>query len=420
MLPLNQNTDFPQVGIAPNGVETGATALKGPHSGVIKVDINEYGFKSAGKHEANPEALGNLLNDIRNGFIVDVNEDEEAQRKEKAAKEKEIGVLQSQKAAKESALRIVQEVEIPGAHEEISGLRQQENLIDIEKEKKKTQKEGPGFKSNFNLNIYWPVFFMATIFLYGFYTSAFYTAFFMDIAKAASTATADNISSLFNTAFNIEAFKVFNLHWFAPIIFFVFALVLHIFFESKSRHRRASLAGMLSLILIADCLLAYFIEYNSHMIHELNGLADPDWAFYSSPRFYLVLFLGFFTCLGWSLILYAIKEELHKEDPDKMAELLKQPIREKTEALKAKIEELKTRAITLEGEIREMDRAIQQMIEQLRQLIYNVSDLDKRITAFYDGWLRYVNGLKNKHELISANEAVMTTFRAQHLIKTAA
>jgi hypothetical protein len=75
------------------------------------------------------------------------------------------------------------------------------------------------------------------------------------------------------------------------------------------------------MVLLAYSLLAYFIEYNSHIVYELNGMTDENWAFYKSPRFYLVLFLGFFTCLGWSLILHGIKMEYQKTDLEGQAKI---------------------------------------------------------------------------------------------------
>lgn len=381
---------------------------------VIRVDLHDYGFKQAGATGAEPAALKNYLDDIHNGFVVDVNENEDEQRKEREKREVEIDKLHDEKTNKEAELRKIKEAEIPAAKEQISRIKQQSSELDVERAKQSGQTK----RSNFNLNLYWPVFVLATIFLYGFYMSAFHTAFFKDMAKALAGANADNISELLNTVFNKQAFLEFNLHWFAPIIFFVFSMVLHIVFDTDKKQRPYLLAGTLAFILIADCLLAYFIEYNSHLIQTLNGLTDETWAFYKSPRFYLVLFLGFFTCLGWSMMLHAIKSEYQKEDFDEVVRLQKLQLREKENELLAKIEENQKSAIMIESQILQIQQLIERKTKQLNNLVYSVSDLEKRITAFYGGWLTFIANLKNNMTLKTANETVMNEFRNLYLKKS--
>ncbi len=374
---------------------------------VMRVDLHDYGFKQAGATGADPAALRNYLNDIHNGFIVDVNDNEDEQKRERERREGEIDKLTEEKVTTEASLRKIREAEIPAVKEKISSLKQQASQLDIDRAKK----SGESKRSSFNLSLYWPVFAMATIFLYGFYMSAFHTAFFKDMAKAISEADSGNISELLNTVFNKEAFTEFNLHWFAPIIFFVFAMVLHIVFEAEPKIRSYLLAATLLLILVADCLLAYFIEYNSHYIQLLNGTANPNWAFYESPRFYLVLFLGFFTCLGWSMILHGIKEEYQKEDVEEVTRLQKQQLRDKETELLLNIEELQKKAIDVEAQVQRIAQLIERKTKQLNNTVYSVSDLEKRITAFYAGWLTFVANLKNNSALKAANETVMYEFR---------
>lgn len=390
---------------------------KGPvveQPSIIKVDLHDYGFKQAGATGADAYALKNYLDDIRNGFIVDVNENEDEQRKEREKREAEIDKLQEEQIIKQSGLRKIREAEIPSAKEQIGNLKQRVADLEVERVKQK----GETRRSSFNLNLYWPVFAMATIFLYGFYMSAFHTAFFKDMEKALSEANSDNISEILNTVFNIQAFYEFNLHWFAPTIFFVFAMVLHIVFDMDKRQRPFLLAGTLLLILIADCLLAYFIEYNSHLIQALNGAATEDWKFYDSPRFYLVLFLGFFTCLGWSLILHAIKTEYQKEDFDEVIRVQKKQLKDEEIELQTKIEELQKSAIDIEGQLQQVQQLIERKTQQLNNLVYSVSDLEKRITTFYGGWLTFIANIRNNTALKTANEAIMADFRNSHFNKT--
>ena len=372
----------------------------------VKVDLRELGYEKAGATKGNLESLKNILQNILNGYMVDVNEDEETQYKEKEKIKLEQETLNSEKISQESELKKITSTDIPNLDEQISGYIQDHLVLEIDHKKTKDK----SIRNNFNLNLYWPVFLLATIFLYGFYLSAFHSAFFKDINKAASEADSTNISDLLNTVFNIEAFKSFNLHWFAPIIFFVFSIGLHIILEADKKYRGFLFTGALIFILIADCLIAYFIEYNSHVIQTLNGMTDGDWVFYKSPRFYLVLFLGFFTCLGWSLILHAIKGEYEKQDTDSILKKEKQKINAKEKVLKEKIAVLNKAAIDIEATINKIKLQIESKSLQLETFYYSKSNLNKRITSYYDGWLSYVTGLKNNQELITEAEKIKAEF----------
>jgi hypothetical protein len=378
---------------------------------VIKVDLHDYGLMKAGATGAEPTALKNLLNDIRNGFIVDENENDAEQIKERENKEKEIAQLIQEKTEKESSIRKINEVQIPTLKDKITVIKGDMNRLEIDKLKADKSKT----INKFNLNLYWTVFIFATIFLYAFYLSAFHTAFIKDMSKSISEANGENISELLNQVFNKSAFQEFHMHWLAPVIFYVFGLVIHIVYDAESRHKAFSIGAVLLFILTADCLIAYFIEYNSHLIQVLNGMPTEDWAFYKSPRFYLVLFLGFFTCLGWSIILHAIKGEYLKEDTDLVFRTKLLQLREQEDELNKQVDQLKQEVITIESTAKQLQATIDLKTKQLNNIVYSVTNLEKRITAFYDGWITYVANLRNNAGLIASSESVFGEFKAQYL-----
>jgi hypothetical protein len=379
----------------------------------VRLNLKEHGFKRAGATSGDYHALANDLEDIRNGYIVDVSEDENEQQRDREKRAAEIEALQKQKGEKEAALRKIKEVEIPETKETVSRTRQQIDNVDLDKQKNTSNKN----RSKFNLGLYWPVFLFATIFLWGFYTSAFHTAFFRNIGNEITQADASNISNILNTIFNIQAFKEFNLHWFAPIIFFVFGLVLHIVVDQESKSKYVSLAAVLLLILTADCLVAYFIEENSHVVSQITG-QEVTSVFYKSPRFYLVLFLGFFTCLGWSIILHAIKQEYLKTDADEIARLQKKHLQNQETEKVSFLQEIQKKAIDLEGETKQLETTIERKVKQLDSVFFSTTLLEKRITAFYSGWITFISQLSDNAALIEASESTMNEFKNTFLKKS--
>jgi cell division septum initiation protein DivIVA len=378
-------------------------------SSFFKINLRRFGYEKAGASMGNINVLKNILSDILNGYYIDQSENEEEQSKIKEEKQKEIEELEKQLQNKENDVKMIKEVAIPSFKDKMQKL--EKTIEDI---KIAATKKADDILSRFNLGIYWPVFIMATVFLYGFYLSAFHSAFFKNIQEAVSNADANSIGSVLNTVFNISAFKEFNLHWFAPIIFFVFALVLHIVFESKSKYKTGYLILIISMVLLADSLLAYFVEFNSHIVYELNGMADENWAFYKSPRFYLVLFLGFFTCLGWSLILHGIKMEYHKTDLEGQAKIKIDIINKEISLIQNEIQNQQNICIQSEGEVKSLKEKIQYRKERLNMIVYTLKALEKRITAFCDGWLTYVSHLDESIQSISM-EAIENFHKEQKL-----
>ena len=158
--------------------------------------------------------------------------------------------------------------------------------------------------------------------------------------------------------------------------------------------------GVLLFILTADGLIAFFIEKNNHTVETLLGTADETWIFYTSPVFYMVLILGFFSCVGWSIILYQLKTEFPSKDkrPAKIADREKTNIQKRIYELNQKIAAFEGDVIDLEKEIEILTGRIKNLEVERGQTSFSIPILRKNITTFYNGWLSYINGLRNAEE----------------------
>jgi hypothetical protein len=175
--------------------------------------------------------------------------------------------------------------------------------------------------------------------------------------------------------------------------------------------------GTLSFILLADALLAYFVENKSHEVKVMMGLDEPNYHFYTSAVFYMVLVMGYCTCLGWSVILHQIKEEYGKKDVEKIAKMEIEIRKEKRLALVNQVQDLKALLITHEGGINKLRKEIEGLKKIREQIALSMSDLEQRITNFYDGWLIYVNKVSDNTELKNECDAILRKFYQQHIYK---
>jgi hypothetical protein len=380
---------------------------------VVRVNLRDYGFKKAGHHEADAKALENLFNQILNGYIIDENANEERQLKEQQRIDAQIGEIDQQAENLQMEIRKINETDIPKIQNTIDFLDDEVNNIKLEVI---NYAQNPNHLNKFNLNLYWLVFIPATIFLYLFYVSAVYSGFFRDVINEVQQAGTNGIASVLAAIFAKKAFTEFNLHWFAPVIFFVFGIVLHVAYE-PSKWRVIKMLGTLSFILLADALLAYFVENKSHEVKVMMGLDEPNYHFYTSAVFYMVLVMGYCTCLGWSVILHQIKEEYGKKDVEKIAKMEIEIRKEKRLALVNQVQDLKALLITHEGGINKLRKEIEGLKKLREQIALSMSDLEQRITNFYDGWLIYVNKVSDNTELKNECDAILRKFYQQHVYK---
>lgn len=357
----------------------------------IKRNLENYAYVEAGKTGGDPAAFSACLERILEGHIVNESHDEVKQQAEQDKVMKEIDDFELKTRTLETKIKDLEEVQIPDYKRRIQESKKDiEDLVVIRAEDLVKDSQ-----ANFNFWAYLSIFIPLTVFLYAFYVSTFHNAFFRDIAQQITTADASNISSVLNTVFNGSAFIEFHLHWFAPIIFFAFGMVLHRFIDGDSKWRFVWLIAIVLFIFFADGLLAYFIESNNHKLEILMGMNEDEWIFYKSPVFIMVLVMGFFTCMGWSILLHSLREEKGKMNPKAVA-------RKKIAFLKIKIKEIEELIVTVKSEIlkskAEVDNLkckIESLKRELEVIHYGVNELRLNINTFYSGWLKYIVNLND-------------------------
>jgi hypothetical protein len=380
---------------------------------VEKGNMNDLGYIRAGRNNGDPLALKSSFNLIQSGVIVDENNNEQKQKEKLDSLDKSIDEMKLQINDNKTAIEKIDRIGLPGIEQEIDNNKHKIELI---RENARNIKYD---RNRFNLILTWTGFIAGFLYLYLFYVSAIHSALFRNIANEAANANKDTIGLLLNNIFNVTAFKEFNIHWFAPIIFFIFALILHFSLEIKSKLVKWQVVTIVVFfVLIADGLLAYSIENNNHTLSKLMGLSDGTWVFYKSFVFYMVLFFGFFTSMGWSLILHKLANEFESANPERKAEeeigliekTLRQLFVEKGIAGTARIEN--TNAInSLEEKIKSLENS-------KTNVHYSLVDLEKNIDDFYNGWLSYLNGLRSDMHKKNECEDIYINFKSANFKKS--
>lgn len=376
---------------------------------IEKGNMNELGYTRAGRNNGDALALKNSFELIKSHGIVADNNNEQNQNERIGLIDKKIEDLKLEINSRQGNVEKIDQIELPGIEREVVFNKQKIEEI------KRNALNSKYDRNKFNLILTWVGFIAGFFYLYLFYVSAIHSALFRNIAAEVAKASNNNFGALLNNVFNVSAFKEFNIHWFAPIVFFIFALILHFTLEIKTKYIRWSVAGIVVFfVLIADGLLAYSIENNNHTVSKLMGLSDGTWTFYKSFVFYLVLFFGFFTSIGWSLILHKLANEFESGNPERKAaeeirnieKTLRQLYVEKGVAGTERIENINTIASLVEK--------IKSLEASKSNAHYSLVDLEKNIDDFYNGWLSYLNGLKSEINRKQECESIYIRFKSEN------
>lgn len=228
-----------------------------------------------------------------------------------------------------------------------------------------------------------------TLYLFVFYSSTFYSAFFKDFSEAADLGIkaamfdAQTVSHAFNSGIT-ELLFVLS----APIIFMGLGYCLHVFNSQKSKSKYLKSAAILSITFVFDCILAFLIAKSIYDTEALNMLGDlPPYTIsmaFTEVNFWAVIFCGFIVYLIWGIVFsmaYTAYENLHSNKAE-------------IEALEVKLNSIKQKIAGIESAIiliKKKQTELNGKRAALQQSINNNIYIDKNairvaLTDFFSGW----------------------------------
>ncbi|GEM_PF-920937 len=412
---LNGQSD--QSVVSPEKSESSAVAPV-PHpwesAAVKRVNMRDYGFEQSGVHRGDASALDNLLRQIMNGRLIDENANLEQQQKHQAQIGEQIAELEKECEGVLFQQKQIEEVEIPRAQAELQRLDEELHQIRLDDSQGKYAQ-----KDTLNRFALWKYGIAAVaglVYIVFFYTSAVYSGMIRNVgAEIESGDSTANASTLFATVFVKGAFSVFDFHWIAPVLLLMFAFLLdYIWDHATGKARYFWMVVAVLMVLFLDALIAYKIEEQGQYFKTLMGLDQADHRWYTSADFWIVLMMGFVATLIWGVLVYAFKAELGKTDARKIVNLEIAHRNTMKAAADNFIYDLKGKINELGAQLAKMYVSIKHLRVQQRSLKVSLSELEKSVTDFYDGWLAYLNSRGNCETIKGQCEAVLTTFSTIH------
>jgi hypothetical protein len=359
-----------------------------------KMTYRQWGYVQAGKTKASITSLEPCLLSVVQQKKLEMAADEQLQEEHRSEIEKEIAGLVGQKNVKENC-KSAKEKSLDFEERKIEDYKR-------EREEIKTNPNvvlggDPPSKATFIIGAF--IIAMLTIYLFVFYSSASYSAFFKTFtvndgtveaifdAQAISKALAQSVTELL-------------LICLIPAIFLGLGYLIHKF-SSEMKKKSNSLARKVGYILaivllfvvtfVFDAILAYSID---EKIYNLNKFIDtPDYSVslaFQDVRFWLIIFSGFVVYVIWGLVFNFVMDAYYQLD---RVNVRLRALEEKIADSKSQCNLLKEDIQNLTNEITQLEAEIEKKRVDQNKSIFTPDAIALEINNFVAGWLAFMGGL---------------------------
>lgn len=230
-----------------------------------------------------------------------------------------------------------------------------------------------------------------TIYLFVFYISATYSAFFKDFSNDSLTAAIFDAQALNNAlkAGWLEGVLVLTI----PSVFLGLGYVIHMVQKEKGIKNVLRLIALFIITFLFDALLAYQIEKKIYEFNKtLDSLPYNLQIALGEAEFWMIIFAGFVVYIIWGLVFDITMKE--HENMDKINGFVKTKLEElkRLRAAKGEITEeinnLKRKVVEITGKIEELQTVIDGFIMNLKQyLLYH--------NQYKEGWYQAIGSELN-------------------------
>lgn len=359
----------------------------------VKQNLEEFGFKTAGKSDGSVDAFLQGLNLIRNGNIIEAGNDLEKRKKKEKEITDQVDQIEKDRAAMQQEIKKVNQILIPNLRKKIVDLMEEIRSIKLNMTERKV---ASGFnKEKFTSYLILTV--ALSIYLFIFYSSVLYGAFFNDTLSVLESSDSPDLSLMLNSIFSPDALinpgKVGIFTYGGTFFIFALGFLPHIFLHSENVWKKYGGALFsFSLPLLLDALLAYKIDASMEQVKALIGM-ESDPKFWLHPNFWLVILFGYLAYLVWGIIVEAAFTEWGKRDHLAVG-------RAKIKLLKEKINDQETEILDHKLNICEMEKVIQlkeldkvALQKQLDSTTYSVTEMLVSLDSYVRGFYNYLNYL---------------------------
>ncbi len=394
-------------------ITKGLFAVKDPEPALpapVKEVEKKASFQDDGHHQAyllggSTAGLRVCLQKVYFNFKERIKEDtdkqEELKRPARIALEEQKGNIERW----ENRIRELREEHIPAIKRKIEVLKEEKS--NIRKNPQEIIGDVTG-KASFYIGTI--ILLFLTLYLFTFYSSASYSAFFKEFtlnqigvansifdAQALSKAVKDGV---------MELVLILTI----PFVFLGLGYLIHKLQESKGLMKFVKIATLVVVTFIFDAILAYEITEKIYNIKKENSFGDvPEYSIgtaLSSINFWLIIFAGFIVYLIWGFVFDFVLEAFGKIDKVKVA------IKEKDRQIEDANKQVEEYGLDIDKMRHQIDYA-KTKVKTLNETINSViipREFEQEVYSFMAGWLAWMKGSGKQHEELEAAGEIVHEF----------
>lgn len=318
---------------------------------------------------------------------------------------------QAQIEQKNAEIKSVNE-QIGIANSDIDRMNQKIEELKAEKQEIKTLKEQVNKEQRLKLIVGLCILIPLTVYLFFFYSSTFYSAFFRN---------PDSMTTVMNSMFdpnalaNALASGITELGFVlcAPIIFLGLGFSLHFFSVQKERTKYLKMAAILIVTFLFDCILAYKIGEQLHTFGIIIGQYPIGEQYTVSMAFHdvntwAVVFCGFVVYVIWGIVFDMSMTAYNNMDLNKT----------RLENIKKEMEGLEKKITTRKNDIQAMKRQVNAIGNEIKNLMAKLGHetyidytaIRTEMTNFFAGWITQMQLLSQDQDM---QDQATTIFKSQ-------
>lgn len=313
-------------------------------------------------------------------------------------KEQSDNITLQQQLQNDNKTKIVQmESEIEKDQKDMTFLDDKIRLLDDKKEELRTEKfdienhaaevnKDEKVKLILGLFILIPL----TIYLFTFYGSTFYSAFFKDFSNGSSLTECMFDPNAYASAFSNGVMELIFVLC-APIIFLGLGFALHFFsVDKKSKVRFLKMGAVILVTFIFDVILAYSIGKNLYNVWCMTTLENhPEYSASLALKdinLWAVIFCGFIVYIIWGIV---FDMTITAYNNMYINHTRMKQINEEINKVEEKIESEKTEKNKISKEIISKQNEKKKLLNTLTDSVrYDYLKISTEMTNFYSGWIQ--------------------------------
>lgn len=366
-----------------------------------------WGFRLAGRAGGNNSVLSSALNVVEQNNRKEQIGNQQDQEDRKQRLQAELNSLNQKELQfenkKEGLLNDIESIS-----EKIAGFKDQctEKIAEYEKQKQEIKNGATGTNrtAKLTLIIACVLLIALAIYLFTFYSSAIYSAFFKeftfnDIGLGSTILDSKALSKAWHQGTQAGLFCSL-----LPFVFVALGFVVSQFELEEGWKGVAKSIMMYAITFIFDAILAYEISEKIYEMNSLTKIEDiPSYTIsmaFADVRFWSIIFLGFIVYLIFGFVFaFAMKTYDDLTDRKGQLRMIDKDIEKEKVKLERKIAAEEEKISKKKTELNQVDNDIlttKQEIATKESLINgNVIDFDaliKALNEFFMGWMSYLSG----------------------------